>query len=48
VRYAPTSDDVDLDQYNGQQVRVTGEKVEGYLLDEGDPGYVRVSEVQTT
>jgi hypothetical protein len=46
VRYALSSDDVDLNQYNGQQVSVTREKVEGYPLNEGDPELVRVSEVQ--
>ena len=43
--YALKSDAVDLDLYLGEEVTVTGEKVEGYPL-EGGPVFLNVLEVE--
>ena len=43
--YALTSDTVRLDDYEGENVRVSGTRVEGYPPKEGDPEYLSVTEV---
>ena len=43
--YALTSDSVRLDGHEGERVRVSGTRVEGYPPKEGDPEYLNVTEV---
>lgn len=43
--YALTSEKVDLSKFEGQEVTVVGEKIEGYSLD-GGPEYLRVKEIK--
>lgn len=47
LTHALTSDDVNLSQYEGQRVTITGESVEGYPVDNGPP-YLRVTSIQQT
>lgn len=43
--YALRSEKVDLDEYIGKEVRVYGEKVEGYPVD-GGPEFLEVEKVE--